>query len=71
MPNSELQVKRVAVARAHRSGIPEQLLETRRDLAAAKLEDYVARVVEAAPPLTDEQRQRIAALLAPTGGARA
>jgi len=34
-----------------------------RDLAAAKLADYVAKVVDAAPPLTPAQRDRIAALL--------
>ena len=34
-----------------------------RDLAAAKLERYVAAVVDAAPPLTPEQRDRIAAIL--------
>ena len=39
--------------------------ETARDHAAAKLEDYVAKVIAAAPPLTNEQRERIAALLAP------
>lgn len=38
-----------------------------RDYRAAALEDHVRRVVADAPPLTDEQRQRIAALL--RGGA--
>lgn len=42
--------------------------EIRRDLAASRIEDYVARVVDAAPPLTPEQRDRIAALLRPAGG---
>ena len=35
----------------------------RRDLAAAKLEAYVQRVVEEAPPLTPEQLSRIGAML--------
>jgi len=48
-----------------------QLIETRRSLAALNLERYVARVVAEAPPLTPEQRDRIAALLRPTGGASA
>lgn len=43
----------------------------RRDHAAAKLEEYVSRVVAAAPPLTDEQRHRIARLLTPAGGGAA
>lgn len=37
--------------------------ELRRELAAAKLAEYVARVVAEAPPLTDEQKTRIASLL--------
>jgi hypothetical protein len=43
--------------------------DARRDLAAAKLEQYVAKVVATAPPLTSAQRDRIAALLRPVGGA--
>jgi excisionase family DNA binding protein len=40
--------------------------------AATKIEDYVRRVVAAAPPLTPAQADRIAALLRPTGdGGRA
>jgi hypothetical protein len=37
---------------------------------AARLEDYIKRTVDAAPPLTAEQRDRLAALLPPmsTGG---
>ena len=34
-----------------------------RDLAAVKLEDYIRRTVDAAPPLTDAQRDRLATLL--------
>lgn len=52
-------------------GTPADVSEARRDLAAAKLADYIKRTVDQAPPLTDEQRERIAALLRPTaiGGA--
>lgn len=39
--------------------------DTRRDLAAANLEQYVRKVLSAAPPLTDEQRTRLAELLRP------
>lgn len=38
-----------------------------RDLAAAKIRSYVERVLETAPPLTDEQRTRLAELLRPGG----
>jgi hypothetical protein len=37
----------------------------RRDLRAAELEEHVQRIVDAFPPLTDEQRDRLAALLRP------
>ena len=37
--------------------------DLRRELAAAKLADYVARVVAEAPPLTEDQKHRIASLL--------
>jgi hypothetical protein len=40
------------------------LTAARRDLAAA----YIKRTVDSAPPLTDEQRERIAALLRPSIG---
>jgi len=33
--------------------------ELARDYAAAKLEDYIKRTVDAAPPLTNEQRERL------------
>lgn len=48
-----------------RSGDPERIRSARRDLAAAKLEQYIARVVASAPDLTVDQRARIASLLAP------
>jgi len=38
------------------------------DLAAQRLEDYITKVVAAAPPLTPEQRDRLALLLRPVGG---
>lgn len=45
-----------------------EVIEARRSLKAIRLEEYVARVVAEAPPLTDAQRDRIAALLRPVGG---
>jgi hypothetical protein len=36
---------------------------------AYNLAAYVSRIVSEAPPLTDAQRDRLAALLAPAGGA--
>lgn len=41
-----------------------------RDYAATRIADYVQRIVAEAPPLTVEQRERIARLLTPAGGGR-
>lgn len=37
--------------------------EVARDYAAEKLAAYIEKVVDEAPPLTDEQRNRLAVLL--------
>lgn len=42
-----------------------ELVDARRNLAAAKLSEYIAKVLSAAPPLTDEQRTKLAELLRP------
>lgn len=59
---------RSRVATAHRSGDPEQIAQARRDHAAATLESHISRIVGAAPPLTAEQRDRLAALLRGAAG---
>ncbi len=58
---------RLAATRRHHPDADTSLLE--RDLRAARAEDYIKRVVDAAPPLTAAQRERIA--LALRGGAPA
>lgn len=60
-----LQAKHAAAVRWDK---PNQA-ETSRALAAAKLAAYIERVVDQAPPLTDEQIDRLALLL--RGGANA
>lgn len=45
---------------------PEMIERASRDLAAAKLEGYIQRVVAAAPPLTPAQKSRLAALIGGT-----
>jgi hypothetical protein len=47
---------------------PEQVEAARADLAAANISAYIRRVIEAAPPLTPEQRNRLAAILRPRRG---
>ena len=73
MPETVEQSRRTAQAR-HAAAVrwrkPNQT-DTRRDLAYASLEDYIRRTVEAAPQLTDTQRDRLAALLRSSGGAAA
>lgn len=56
---------------AARRGDAEGVRSASRDLTEAKLERHIREAVAAAPPLTDAQRDRLAALLrAPRGGAR-
>ena len=61
-----------ALSRDRRPDDPE-LLDAKRSLAAERLAEYIAKTLGAAPPLTDEQRTRLAELLRPVrhnGGAR-
>lgn len=60
---------RVAALSRSRAESDPDLVKARATLKAAKLEEYVARAVADAPPLSDEQRARIAAILRPSGGA--
>lgn len=43
----------------------DRRIEARRDFAAARIADYVTATLKDAPPLTDEQRIRLAELLRP------
>jgi hypothetical protein len=62
---------RAKVAAFSRDRLPDDpdLVDARQNLAALKIEDHVRRVISEAPPLTDEQRERIAALLRAGGAA--
>lgn len=57
-----------ALTRSRPSDDPE-LVEARRDLAAEVIAQHAAKVVSKAPPLTPEQRDRIAAILRSGGAA--
>lgn len=46
---------------------PDEVDDARRDLAAANLAATIKRIVSKAPPLTDDQRSRLALLLRPDG----
>lgn len=72
MPAKSPELRR-ATARAGaavRYGHPDAD-EARADLAVLRIAAYVERVVEAAPPLSSDQRCRLASLLHPTSGAAA
>lgn len=63
--------ERARVASLTRSRTPDdpELVDARRNLRAERLADYIKRTVDEAPPLTVEQRDRLALLL--RGGQRA
>ena len=65
---SPVQTLKGRMAVAHRDHAPDspEVLELRRDLAAEKIAQYVQAIVASAPPLTADQRTRLAALF--TGG---
>ena len=70
MPSPTLKARgRLNALQRHRPADDPELIEARRDLKAAHLEQYVARVVSEAPPLTPAQLDRIAVLLRPAGDA--
>jgi hypothetical protein len=56
---------RAKIASLTRSRQPDDpdLVAARQNLKALRLEEHVRKVVAEAPPLTDEQRERITALL--------
>lgn len=60
--------ERARVASLTRSRTPDdpELVDARRNMRAARAEDYIKRLVDSAPPLNDEQRDRLALLLRPT-----
>jgi hypothetical protein len=59
---AQVQRNKVAILTRHHPDSPE-LVDARRDLAATKLEDYIKRVVDAAPPLTPAMRDKLYMLL--------
>lgn len=57
-----------AALRRRRSPDDPAVIDARRDLKAARLADHIRSLVDEAPPLTAEQRSRLAAILAPVPG---
>jgi hypothetical protein len=59
---------RVAALSRDRKPTDPDLLAAKRDLRASRAEEYIKRVVDQAPPLSDSQKARLAALLQSGGG---
>jgi hypothetical protein len=49
----------------HHSDDPCKITAARADLAAAKITDYIEKILAEAPPLSDAQRTALAELLKP------
>ena len=65
---------RLSALRRYRTDDDPAVLDARRDLKAARLENYIISTLAAAPPLTADQRERLSLLLTPpstSGGAAA
>lgn len=58
---------RVAALTRHNPDAPETI-EATRDLAAVKIEEFIRKIVENAPPLSESQREKLANLI--RGGGR-
>lgn len=63
---AEQRRQRAVIAARSRHNPDDPQIEARRELRALTVEEYVKRVVDEFPPLTDEQRSKIAALLRPS-----
>lgn len=59
-----------ALSRSRSNDDPE-LIEAKRGLIEAQAADYIERVLATAPPLTDEQKQRLAEQFRPVGATAA
>jgi hypothetical protein len=68
---SKVLTARSKLGVASRRADPNQIAAARQELAAAKLEAYIAKVVAEAPPLSPEQRDRLSLLFRPAGGVTA
>lgn len=70
MPDPVLTARGRLARASRQDGDPKEREQAFRAFRIAKLEQAVQRALAEAPPLTDDQRARIAALLRPQGGER-
>ena len=66
-PDRRSASSRVSALSRSRSDDDPVLVEARRDLRVAGLAEHIACVVDAAPPLSPEQRDRLAVILRGAG----
>lgn len=74
MSNWTVERARLASLTRSRASDDPELLNARRNMRAARLEDYISKTLDDSPPFTDEQLDRLALLLrasTPNGGAAA
>jgi hypothetical protein len=74
LPATSWPTERAKLANAVRNNRPDEAREARRNMVAGRLEEYIAKALASAPPLTAEQRDRLALLLrnpSDSGGAAA
>lgn len=64
----QLRGRIAGLSRVRPTNDPE-LVDARRDLTAVRLQDHITETLAAAPPLTDDQRARLAGLFAGGGHA--
>jgi hypothetical protein len=62
--------QRIAVEHRKRNPDPDVIADLQRQRAVVRVEDFAAEIFAAAPPLTNEQRQHLAAIML-KGGADA
>lgn len=61
---------RIAATKRHHPDRPDLIANDQRTLKMARAEDFIRGLVESFPPLTDDQRSRLATLLQPAPAAQ-
>lgn len=61
--------QQLATEHRKRDPDPDLIVDLQRERAAVRVEDFAAKIFAAAPPLRDEQRQRLAEVMLRGGGA--
>jgi hypothetical protein len=65
-PATRATIARIA-AHSRWGSTPPGVAQERREIDVRRVEDYIRRLVDAAPPLATEQCERLSALLRPGG----